>query len=65
MKINVLAGVEIRGRPVVQDHHFLGKDDHVLTDGSLSDNLIFAFIIGLYQEGPLSFGRDYHVFTRW
>jgi hypothetical protein len=33
--------VGIRGRPVVQDHHFLGKDDHVLTNGSPSDDLIF------------------------
>jgi hypothetical protein len=46
------SGVEIRGR----DHHFLGKDDHVLTDGSPSDDLIFAPIIVLYEQGPLSFG---------
>jgi hypothetical protein len=28
-------GVEIRGRPLVQDCYFLGKDDHVLTDALL------------------------------
>jgi hypothetical protein len=59
------AGVEIRGRPVVQDHHFFGKDDHVLTDGSPSDDLIFALIIVLYEEEPLSLGKDYHVIQRW
>jgi hypothetical protein len=48
-------GVEIRGHPVVRDHHFLGKDDHVLTDGSPSDDLIFAFIIVLCEEGPQIF----------
>jgi hypothetical protein len=37
-----VSGVEIRGRPIVRDHHFLGKDDHVLTDDSLSDDLIFS-----------------------
>jgi hypothetical protein len=46
-------GVEIRGRPVVRDHHLLGKDDHVLTDGSPSDDLIFVLIIVLYEEEPL------------
>jgi hypothetical protein len=40
----VPTGVEIRGRPIVRDHHFLGKDNHVLTDGSPSDGLIFALI---------------------
>jgi hypothetical protein len=55
-----ITGVEIRG-PIVQDHHFLGKDNHGLTVGSPSDNLIFALIIVLYEEGPLSFGRDYKV----
>jgi hypothetical protein len=59
------SGVEIRGRPIVRDHHFLEKDDHVLTDGSPSDNLVFAPILVLFEEGPLSFGRDYHVFQRW
>jgi hypothetical protein len=59
-----LTGVEIRGRPIVQDHHFLWKDDHVLTDGSPSDDLIFALIIVLYEEGPPSFGRDNHDFQR-
>jgi hypothetical protein len=38
-------GVEIRCRPILRDHHFLGKDDHVLTDGSPSDDLIFAPIM--------------------
>jgi hypothetical protein len=56
--------VEIRGRPVVRDRHCLGKDDHGLTDGSPSDDLIFALAIVLYAEGPLRFGRDYHVFQR-
>jgi WD40 repeat protein len=46
------------------DHHFLGKDDHVLTDGSPSEDLIFALVIVLYEEGPLSFGWDYHVFSK-
>jgi hypothetical protein len=27
-------GVDIRGRPAVQEHYFLGQDDHVLTNGS-------------------------------
>jgi hypothetical protein len=58
-------GVEIRGRPFVPDHHFLGKDNHVLTDGSPSDNLIFALIIVLYEEGPLSLGWDNQIFQRW
>jgi hypothetical protein len=39
-----VAGVEIRGRPVVQDHHFLVKDILVLTEGSPSNNLILAVI---------------------
>jgi hypothetical protein len=60
-----ITGVEIRGCPVVRDHHFLGKDDHGLTDGSPSDDLIFALIIVLYEEGPLNFGWDYHTFQRW
>jgi hypothetical protein len=50
--------VAVRGRAVVRDHHFLGKDDHVLTDGSSSEDLIFALIIVLHEEGPLCFGRD-------
>jgi hypothetical protein len=54
-------GIEIRGRPVVRDHHFLEKDDLVLTDGSPSDDLIFAPVIVLYEEGPLCLRRDYHV----
>jgi hypothetical protein len=58
-------GVQIRSRPIVRYHHFLGKDDHVLTHGSPSDDLIFAPIIVLYEEGPVSFGWDYHVFQRW
>jgi hypothetical protein len=41
------------------------SDDQVLTDGIPSDDLIFALIIVLYEEGPISFGRDYHVFQRW
>jgi hypothetical protein len=45
-------------------HHFLGKDDLVLTDGSPSDDLIFALITVIYEEGPLIFGLDYHVFQR-
>jgi hypothetical protein len=53
-------GVEIRGRPIVQDHHFLGKDGHVLTDGSPSDDLIFAHYSS-YEKGPLRLGQDYHV----
>jgi hypothetical protein len=53
-------GVEIRGRPVIQDHHFLGKDDHVLTDGSPSGDLIFALI-----KGRTSLGQDYHVIQIW
>jgi hypothetical protein len=64
-KLEDVSGVAIRGRPIVQDHHFLGQDDHVLTDGSPSDDLIFALIIVLYEEGPLSFGWDYHVFHTW
>jgi hypothetical protein len=52
---DAMTGVEIRGHPVY----------HVLTDGSPSDDLIFALIIVLYKEGPLSFGWDYHVFQRW
>jgi hypothetical protein len=59
------AGVEIRGHPIVRDHHFLGKDNHVLTNGSPSDDLIFALIIVLCEEGPLSFGQDYHVIQIW
>jgi hypothetical protein len=43
-----LTGLEIRGHPIVRDHHFLGKDDHVLTDGSPSDDLIFALISSLW-----------------
>jgi hypothetical protein len=58
-------GGEIRGRPVVPDHHFLGKVDHVLTDASPSDDLIFALIIALWEEGRLSFGQDYHVIQIW
>jgi hypothetical protein len=50
-----IPGVEIRGRPIVRDHHFLGKDDHVLTDGSPPDDMIFAPIIVLCEAGPLSF----------
>ncbi len=46
-----VTGVEIRGRPIVRDHHLLGKDDHVVTDGSPADDLIFAPIIVLYEEG--------------
>jgi hypothetical protein len=60
-----VAGEEIRGRPVIRDYHFQGKDDHTLTYGSPSDDLIFALIIMLYEEEALSFGRDYHVFRRW
>jgi hypothetical protein len=60
----IIAGVEIRGRPIVQDHHFFGKDDLVLTDGSSSDDQIFAHIIVRYEEGPLCFGLDYHDFQR-
>jgi hypothetical protein len=57
---------DIRGRPIVRDHHFLGKDDHVLTDDSPSDDLICAPIIVLYEEGPLNIDQDYHVFCpRW
>jgi hypothetical protein len=44
-------GVEIRGRPVVRDHHFLGKDDHVLADGSPSDDQIFALIVVKFWAG--------------
>jgi hypothetical protein len=50
------SGVEMRGRPIVRDHYFLGKDDNVLTDSSPSDDLIFALIIVLYEEGQLTFG---------
>jgi hypothetical protein len=57
-------GIEIRGRPVVRENNFLGKDDHVLTDGSSLDAVIFALIIVLYEDGPLRFGRDYHVIQR-
>jgi hypothetical protein len=32
-------GVEIRGRPIVRDHSFLGKDDNDLTDSNSTDNL--------------------------
>jgi hypothetical protein len=75
-KLRLCAVVEISGHSVVQDHHFLGKDDHVmtdgspsddhvLTDGSPSDDLIFALVIVLNEEGLLCFGRDYHVFQRW
>jgi hypothetical protein len=39
------------------------SDEHVLIDGSPSDDLIFAFIIVLYEEGPLCFGQDYHAIT--
>jgi hypothetical protein len=46
------SGAEIRGHLIVRGHHFLGKDDRVLTDGSPSDDLIFALIIVLYEEGP-------------
>jgi hypothetical protein len=60
----LLPGVEIRGCPIVRDHHFSGKDDNVFTDGSPSDDLIFALIIGLYEEGPQRFERDYHVFSK-
>jgi hypothetical protein len=63
--VHIHTGVEIRGRHVVRDHHFLGKDDQVLTDGSSSDDLIFALITVLCEEEPLSFGRDYHVIQRW
>jgi hypothetical protein len=35
-----------------------------LTDGSPSDDLIFALIV-LYEEGPLSLGQGYHVIQRW
>jgi hypothetical protein len=63
--MEVISGVEIRGRPVVLDPHFLEKDDHVLTDGSPADDLIFALIIVLYEERPVSFGRDYHDFQIW
>jgi hypothetical protein len=58
-------GVDIIGRPIVRDYHFLGNDDQVLTDGSPSDNLIFTDIIVLYEEGPLSFGWNYYVIRRW
>jgi hypothetical protein len=33
LRANFPPGIEIRDRPVVPDHHFLGKDDHVLTVG--------------------------------
>jgi hypothetical protein len=59
------SGVEIRGCPVVRDHSFLGKDDRVWTDGTPLDDLKYALIIVLYEEGPQSFWRDYHVFNRW
>jgi hypothetical protein len=36
-----------------------------LTDGSPSDDLIFALIIVLNEEGPPCFGQDYQVFQRW
>jgi hypothetical protein len=49
-----ILGVEISGRPIVRDHHFLGKDDHVLTDGSPSAKLIFALAIVHCEEGALS-----------
>jgi hypothetical protein len=39
------------------------KDDHVFTDGSPSDDLIFAHIIVLSEEGRLSFEWDYIVFS--
>jgi hypothetical protein len=51
-------GVEIRGRLIVPDHNFIGKDDHALIDGSPSDDLIFAPSIVLCDEGPRSFGWD-------
>jgi hypothetical protein len=57
------AGVEIRGHPIIRDHHFIQKDENVLTDGSPSDSLIFAHIV-LYEEGPLYFGLDYHVLKK-
>jgi hypothetical protein len=41
----VIAGVDIRGRLIVRGLYFLGKNDHVLTDGSPSDDLIFALIV--------------------
>jgi hypothetical protein len=58
--MSVQAGVEIRGRPVVQDRQCLGKDDHVLIDGSPSDNLIFALINVLYYVlgGTTKFFKD-------
>jgi hypothetical protein len=37
--VGVLTVVEIRGRPVVPEHHLFGKDNHVLTDGIPSDDL--------------------------
>jgi hypothetical protein len=58
-------GVEIRGRPVVKNHNFLGKDDPVLADFSPSDDLIFALVIVLCEKGRQSFGRDYHVIQIW
>jgi hypothetical protein len=54
--VHDLTGLEIGGHPIVRDYHFLGKDDHVLTDGSPSDDLIFAPIIVLFEEGPLNLG---------
>jgi hypothetical protein len=56
-----LSGIEIRGRPVVGDYHFLEKDDHVLTDGSPSDDLISSPVIVLCEAGALNFLRDYHL----
>jgi hypothetical protein len=41
----IVARVEIRGGPIVRDHLFLWKEDHVLTDCSPSDDLIFEFFM--------------------
>ena len=51
-KPSCYTGVEIRGRPVVQDHHFLGKDDLVLTDGSPFKR---PYVIVICGEGRLRF----------
>jgi hypothetical protein len=59
--INLSAGIKIGGIPIVGGHHFQVQDDHAVTDGSPSENLIFSTITVLSKAGPQSFREDYSV----
>jgi hypothetical protein len=54
----IATGVEIRGSPVVRDHHFQGQDNHVFTDGSPSDDTKCSPNIVRLEAAPVSICED-------